>query len=246
MSDQELHWTEHLEELRKRLIVSVAVLGVFFVAGLFISRQLISVLTWPLQGLDTSLYFTSPEEGFMVTMKVALFFSFFATFPIILWQLWQFVRPGLDEKERVGLFVLFVVSFGLFLFGALFCYFLVLPTALKFLLSFGSAQFKPLLSVGKYSSFVGFTIFAFGISFNLPLVIIGLAQVGVVTAAWLRHQRKVVVLAIFIIAAVLTPSPDVISQLMLAAPLLILFEITILVTAWMEKQKSVTQAIQTS
>ena len=246
MSDQELHWTEHLEELRRRLIISVAVLAVFFIAGLFISRPLIRVLTWPLEGLATSLYFTSPEEGFMVTMKVALFFSFFATFPIILWQLWQFVRPGLEEKERVGLFILFLVSFGLFLFGSLFCYFLVLPTALKFLLAFGSAEFKPLLSVGKYSSFVGFMILSFGISFNLPMVIIGLAQVGIVTAAWLRHQRKVVVLGIFILAAILTPSPDVISQLMMAAPLFVLFEITVIVTSWMEKQKALTQAIPTS
>ncbi|MBI4971143.1 MAG: twin-arginine translocase subunit TatC [Candidatus Omnitrophica bacterium] len=246
MSNKELHWTEHLEELRRRIIFVVIFLAIFFVVGLFIHRPLIHLLTWPLEGLSTSLYFTSPEEGFMVTLKVALFFGLFATFPFILWQLWAFVRPGLEEKEGVGIFVVFLAATALFLFGSLFCYFLVLPTALKFLLSFTAAEFKPLLSVGKYSSFVGFMILAFGISFNLPLLVIGLAQVGIVTAAWLRHQRKIVILGIFIIAAILTPSPDVISQLMLATPLLVLFEITILITAWMEKRKTLRLFTETS
>ena len=243
MSDQAIHWTEHLEELRKRMIISLSFLGAFFILGLFLHRPLIRILTWPLEGLSAPLYFTSPEEGFMVTLKVALFFGLIMGFPFILWQLWKFVNPGLQENERGGLFIAFLVSFALFLFGVAFCYFLVLPTALKFLLGFGSVEFRPLLSVGKYSSFVGFMMLAFGISFNLPLVLIALAQVGIVTAAWLRHQRKIVVLSIFILAAILTPSPDLISQLMLAAPLLVLFEITILVTAWMEKKKALTHSV---
>jgi len=237
MTDAEKPWVEHLEEIRRRILVSLGFLAGFFIIGLVMYKSLIRILTWPLQHLSTSLYFTSPEEGFMVMLKVALFFAFFATFPILLWQFWQFVRPGLTDQERGGLFVMFVIATALFLFGSLFCYFLVLPTALKFLLSFGSTEFRPLLSVGKYSSFVGFMILAFGISFNLPILLIGLAQAGIVTTAWLRHQRKFVILGIFILAAILTPSPDVVSQLMMALPLFLLFEITVLVTAWLEKQK---------
>lgn len=236
MPDLEKPWIDHLEELRHRLLICAGFLAAFFALGLAIQKQLIALLIRPLRDLSTSLYFTSPAEGFLVALKVAFFFAILAALPVVLWHLWQFVKPGLAEKERSALFPLFLISVGLFLTGVLFCYFLVLPTALKFLLSFSSAYFKPLLSVGHYSSFVGFMLLAFGISFDLPLVVIGLAQLGIVTSAWLRHQRKFVVLGIFILAAILTPSPDVISQVLLAIPLLLLFEATIWVTALLERQ----------
>ncbi len=236
MPDLEKPWTDHLEEFRRRLIVCLTVLAVFFAAGLAIHKKLLAVFTRPLQNLDAPLYFTAPAEGFLVVLKVAFFFALFAAMPFVIWQLWLFVKPGLEKQERTGVLCVFGASAILFLFGALFCYFLVLPVALKFLLGFGSAEFKPLLSVGHYSSFVGFMILAFAISFNFPLVLLGLAMAGILTAAWLRHSRKFVVLGIFILAAILTPSPDVISQLLLAAPLLLMFEITIFIISLMEKK----------
>ena len=237
MPDLEKPWVDHLEELRRRLIRVILFFTGFFVTGLFFNRPLIDVLTWPIAGLSIPLVFTSPAEGFLVTLKVAMCFALFASVPILLWHTWQFVKPGLQEKERGAVLPLFLASSALFLAGAGFCYFLVLPVTLKFLLGFGSAHFQPFLSVGQYSSFVGFMLLAFGVSFNFPLVLIGLASLGILTAAWLRHQRKIVILAIVILAAILTPSPDALSQLLLAFPLYLLFEITVVVTSWMEKKK---------
>ncbi len=245
MADREIPWIDHLEEMRRRILASLVFLSVMFAGGIAVHKQLIKILTWPLSGLSTPLYFTSPAEGFVVALKVALFFALFVSMPFILWQLWQFLKPALFEHERTGIFILFSAATLMFVIGSAFCYFLVLPVALNFLLGFGSAEFKPLLSVGHYSSFVGFMVLGFGIAFNFPLVIIGLAQAGIVTAQWLRHIRKFVVLGIIILAAVLTPSPDVISQLLLAAPLWVFFEITIVVTSIIEKKRALTLSSQT-
>jgi len=237
MSEKITSWVDHLEELRKRLIYVGIFLSVSFIGGLFIHKQLIDVLTRPLKALGLPLYFTAPTEGFMIVLKASLFFAIFVTFPFVLWHLWQFVRPGLHPKERKAVFPMFTISLLLFLVGASFAYFLVLPTALRFLLSFGSAHFQPLLSVGRYSSFAAFMIISFGISFNLPLVLIALAQLNIVSAPWLRHIRKFVILGIFIFAAIITPSPDALSQILLGVPMLILFEATIIVVSLVEKRR---------
>jgi len=237
MSEKIIPWVEHLEELRKRVIAIAISLAVFFCLGLVIHQWLIAIIQFPLGNLDTPLYFTAPAEGFLVALKASLFFSFFCTTPVVLWQLWQFLKPGLLENEKKAVFPLFTVSVSLFLIGVSFCYFLVLPTALKFLLGFGSSHFQPLLSVSRYSSFVCFMLLGFGISFNLPIVVLALAHLNIVSAAWLRHQRKFVLLGIVVLAAVLTPSPDALSQILLAIPLFVLYEATILVVSWLEKRK---------
>ncbi len=244
MSEKIIPWVDHLEELRKRIIFIAVCLAVFFVIGLGFHKLLLEILTLPLKPLNSSLYFTAPAEGFLIALKASLLFSVIATIPFVLWHLWQFIKPGLLKHEQKAIFPLFTVSVSLFLIGISFCYFLVLPTALNFLLSFGTQYFQPLLSVSRYASFVCFMLLGFGLSFNLPIVIIALAQLGIVTAPWLRHQRKFVILGIFVMAAIMTPSPDALSQVLLAVPLFILYEATIIVVGFIEKKKTASEILK--
>lgn len=233
MQNEKMPFTQHLEELRKRLIIIFATIGVGFLLTYFISDKIISMLQKPL-GQD--LIFIAPTEAFFVNLKAAFFSSIILTIPITLYQIWKFISPGLltEEKRYTLPFVIF--STIMFFVGGIFAYFLIIPFGIKFLLNYGSQQIKPMLSLGNYISFTTKLILAFGFVFELPLVILFLTKLGLVTPAFLTKNRKYAVLIVVIVAAILTP-PDVFTQILMAIPLIILYEAGILLSKLTYRKK---------
>lgn len=223
--DDKLPFTAHLEELRWRLIYCLVTVGVVFIGVYAVSDDVLEVIRKPL-GME--LFYLGPAEGFFMYMKLSFYVAVMISMPVILYHSWEFVAPGLLEGERrfTGLFVVFGVIF--FAMGAAFCYFAVLPVGLKFLTSYGGEGLKPMISVGNYISFVFMFILAFGLIFEMPLVIVFLIRMGLADPEWFAKQRSYFIVGDFIVAAVLTPTPDVISQCMMAVPMMILFEVGLL------------------
>ncbi|MGH8003129.1 MAG: twin-arginine translocase subunit TatC [Limisphaerales bacterium] len=222
-NQKEMTFVEHLEELRSRLIVCLAAVLVFSVAVWFFSREILNLITRDVP----KVYFTSVTEAFGVRIKISMWGGFIAGVPIILYQAWQFVVPGLLERESKAAFG--VIFFGTFFFavGGAFCFTAVLPVAVKFLLSFQTEKLAPIITVGDYVGFVAFMIFAFGAVFELPVVAFFLGKLGIVDAPMLASGRRWAVIIILIVAAAVTPTPDFFSQVALAVPLYILYEISI-------------------
>jgi sec-independent protein translocase protein TatC len=226
---------DHLVELRKRLLwCLVALVAAFGVAYYFV-EPIFGFLVQPLlaAGQDR-LIFTQMFEAFFVQLKVALFSAVMIAFPVIATQLWRFIAPGLYGKEKKALLPFLFATPVLFTAGAAGAYYGAIPIALTFLLGFegnvGGVEQEALPGVGNYLDFVMHFMLAFGISFQLPILMMLLERAGIVTLAQLRGARRYVIVAVFIIAAIFTP-PDVISQLLLAIPLLILYEAALLVIA---------------
>ncbi len=228
----------HLEELRRRLIFC----GIFFLfastLSWFFARQILDFLTVPLQRLHIAhLYFQKPFEAFVIHLRAAVFAGLLLSLPAFFTQGWLFVAPGLYAREKKIFLPLIFVSVLLFLAGAFFAYVLVIPFGLAFLLGFETESLRPMLMSGPYFSFMTAMLFAFGLLFDFPLVVVALAALGIVKIQTFARYRKGVIVAIFIIAAVLTPSPDPVSQMLLAIPLCLLFEISLLVGRIFEKKR---------
>ncbi|MEW5875648.1 MAG: twin-arginine translocase subunit TatC [Candidatus Zixiibacteriota bacterium] len=221
---REMSFWDHVEELRKRLIRSLAAILIISIVSYVYSDWLIELMTRHIE----TVYFMGPTEAFAVKIKVSLFAGLILAIPVVLYQLWQFVVPGLYAHE-VKLVIPVVIFASLFFVGgAAFCYFLVLPVGMEFLLGFGTEKMKPLISVGQYISFVGWMTVAFGVVFQMPIVFFFLGRMGIVSSATLRRGRRYAVISILIVAAAVTPSPDVFSQLMLAGPLYVLYEASVI------------------
>lgn len=218
--------TGHLEELRGCLLRVVwAVLGATLLAYLF-SDFLIGWLKRP---LDEELFFFSPTEAFWVTMKVSFIAGVFVSMPVILYQAWRFISPGLLPKERRYALPFVILGCVFFLLGLLFCYFIVFPFALNFLVEFGNERgLRAMFSVGLYTDFQLKLLLAFGVIFELPLVITLLAKLGLVTPRFLSRQRPYAVLINAVMAAVLTPTADVFNMMLMMVPLLLFYELGIL------------------
>jgi len=250
MNDEKIKqssFTEHLTELRSRLIRSFIYIFIFFIICYFFAENIYSFLVEPYaqavkdDGVDRRLIFTALHETFIVYLKVAFFTSLFVTSPLILTQIWKFIAPGLYKNEKRALLPYMVATPTLFLLGGMLVYYLVMPLAIKFFLSFETAaQINTLpiqleAKVNEYLSLIMRLIFAFGISFQLPVLLSLLARVGFVDSEYLKKRRKYVVVIIFAVAAVLTP-PDPITQIGLGIPLLILYELSILSVKIIEKK----------
>ena len=230
-SDEKQPFLAHLEELRKRLIACAIAVGIGFVISYFFSERLFRLLIMPLREAmpeSDQLIFTNLPEMFLTYLKVAFIAGILAAAPIIFYELWMFVAPGLYQKEKRYAIPFVVSSTILFVGGSLFGYFVVFPFGFKFFLGFANEYVKALPSVKQYFSFSMKLLFAFGIVFELPVVVFFLAKMGLVTPDLLKRNRKYAILLTFVIAALLTP-PDVITQCMMAGPILILYEIGILV-----------------
>jgi len=230
MDDARMTFTAHLEELRSRLVKCLIAIGIGFVGSYFFKEQFFQVLSRPLlkaMGDKGTMIFTGVPEPFFVYLKVALVAGIFFTAPIIIYEIWAFIAPGLyvQEKRYVVPFVFF--SSLLFLVGALFAYYVVCPFGFRFLLGFAAHNIQPMLAIKEYFSFSTKLLLAFGFVFQLPLFIVFLSKAGIITPETLSRQRKYVILLIFAVAAFLTP-PDVATQFMMAGPLLALFEIGII------------------
>ena len=231
-SDEKQPFLAHLEELRKRLIACAIAVGIGFVISYFFSERLFRLLIMPLREAmpeSDQLIFTNLPEMFLTYLKVAFIAGILVAAPIIFYELWMFVAPGLYRKEKRYAIPFVVSSTILFVGGSLFGYFVVFPFGFKFFLGFANEYVKALPSVKQYFSFSMKLLFAFGIVFELPVVVFFLAKMGLVTPDLLKRNRKYAILLTFVIAALLTP-PDVITQCMMAGPILILYEIGILVT----------------
>lgn len=227
--DKKIPFTEHLEELRRRLLISVAAAGVGFIICYFFSKQLFEILMKPLiisLPPKSTLIFTSLPEAFFTYLKVSLLAGIFLASPIVLYEIWAFISPGLyrHEKRYVIPFVFFSSIF--FIGGALFGYFIVFPFGFKFFLGFATEYIRPMPTIKEYFGFCAKLLFAFGVIFELPLFVLFLSKIGIVNDRMLRKQRKYAILLVFITSAILTP-PDVMTQLMMAGPLLALYEISI-------------------
>ena len=254
MESNKMPLTEHLSELRRRILTSLAVVFVVFVVVFNYSETLFELVTFPLRAelrfsvgspyvevikkTAAPLVFLAPAEAFWMHLKVSLVAALILSLPIIFYQLWRFISPGLLTKERryVLPFVFFATL--LFIVGALFCFVIVLPFAITFLLGYKTQNMAPMLSVGSYVDFCLKFILAFGIIFELPLAIIFLTRIGIVTPKTLAKNRKFAVLFAFIAGAILTPTPDMFNQTLMAVPIIILYEIGILVSRVMYRKKA--------
>lgn len=226
---------EHLEELRKRLIVSIISVVLFSSIAYFFSKQVMKFLLRPYPS-EQKLIFLAPTEGFITYIKVSIFVGLIFSLPVIFHQLWKFVAPGLYKKERKYIPLVVFLSTFFFLTGALFCYFVIIPYGLNFLLGFSTDQLEPNIQIKEYLKFVTLLILVFGIIFELPLLSFFLTKMGMLTPELLRTKRRYGIVIIFIVAAILTP-PDVVTQIFLAGPLIILYEISIWVSKFAQPKK---------
>lgn len=231
---------EHLGELRRRILWSLLAVLICFLPSYAFSSQIFEFLMHPIitnLPKGSTLIFTRPAEGFTTYLKVSFFAGFFFAIPFILYQAWRFVAPGLykHEKQIVIPFIFFGTLF--FAFGASFCYFVAAPPAFKFLLNEYSSEYvKAFPTIREALSFFMGLLLGFGLIFEFPLVIFVLSRLGVVTSAWLRRQRKYAILISAVAAAVLTPTTDALSMMMMFLPILVFYELGILV-AWLFGKK---------
>ena len=217
---REMSFLEHLEDLRGVLIQSTIVFLVCAVGCWFFSGQILDFLIDDLA--VKQLNFFAPAEAFMVRLKISMVVGAMLAFPFVLFRVWGFVSPALFSSERGKVFPMMLVSTALFYTGILFCYQILIPIVLEFLLGFGTDRLTPVISVSNYFAMVARLCFSFGVVFQLPIVIMVLSLLGVVTPQFLLKQWRWAVLIIFVISAVLTP-PDPASQVLMALPVLLLY-----------------------
>ncbi|MCF8054758.1 MAG: twin-arginine translocase subunit TatC [Deltaproteobacteria bacterium] len=239
MSEEKSSLVSHLEELRKRLkLISIAVVAGFLLC--YASKDWIfKVLTKPLTEVlpqGQTLVFTSLPEAFIVYIKISFFASIILTSPFIFFQIWKFVAPGLEEKEKKAILPFVFFSTVLFLSGIVFCYFFALPPAFSFFMGFVSEYLAPMLTFREYLSFTLKLLLGFGICFELPVLIYFLTKLGVLNYEKLARNRRYAILVIFIVAAIVTPSPDAITQLIMAIPMYLLYEVSVFM-AWISQKK---------
>ncbi|MFC1812799.1 twin-arginine translocase subunit TatC [Thermodesulfobacteriota bacterium] len=228
--DDKIPFTGHLEELRKRLITCFIAVGIGFVAAYGFKEKLFQILMHPLVSVmktGETLIFTGLPEAFFTYLKVAFLAGLILASPVIIYQFWIFVAPGLYEKEQRLLVPIVFLSTFFFLGGAFFGYFVVFPFGFKFFLGFATDVIKPFPSMREYLSFSSKLLLAFGLVFELPLIITFLAKLGIVNVPFLKKNRKYAILLFFVGAAIITP-PDVVTQIMMALPLMVLYEISII------------------
>lgn len=231
---QEMSFIDHLEEFRSAAIAClVAWLGTSVIVWFF-SRHVLNFLLVHIP--VESLYFHAPIEAFMIRLKLSFILGFLLAFPYILTRIWVFVSPGLFSRERRAVVPLIASSTTLFYTGVVFAYWILIPIVLKFLIRFGTEKLAPLISVDKYFGFVARLCFAFGLVFQLPLVIIMLTYMGAVSPRMLMKQWRWAVLIIFVSAAILTP-PDPTSQLLMALPLVLLYVGSVALSILIEKRR---------
>jgi len=246
MSDEKMSLFSHLEELRRRIVISLVAIGIGFILTFSFSETILRFLKRPLTtdlvlsrtypfirsaprpGAAIDLIFLAPAEAFWMHMKIALLTGLLLVLPVVLHQVWKFVAPGLLPREKRYALPFVVLGTVFFFFGLLFCFYFVLPFALSFLLTYKTENLKPMLSIGNYVDFTSKFLLAFGLIFELPLAIGVAAKLGLVTPRFLSKNRKYAILINFVIAAILTPTPDVFNQTLMALPMCLLYEVGIL------------------
>ncbi|MFQ5847176.1 MAG: twin-arginine translocase subunit TatC [Candidatus Methylomirabilales bacterium] len=253
MADDRMPFLSHLEELRKRLIVCLIAIGVGFGVAFNFSEQIMALLkriltttfafqkTYPfvvaVSKPAPELIFVAPAEAFWAHIKIGFLVGLLVATPLILFELWRFVSPGLLERERRYAMPFVILGTVFFFFGFAFCYFVVLPFAMNFLLTYKTAHLTPMLSIGLFIDFTVKFLLAFGLIFELPLLMSLAARLGLVTSKFLARNRKYAILVNFVIAAILTPTPDIFNQTLMAGPLCLLYEVGIWAVRLIEKTR---------
>jgi len=225
--------TDHLEELRRRLFI---ILIGLFVGGAVSFYFVFDVMEFLLE-IPGELTYLSVAEAFFAHIRLAIISAIIISLPVTLYQIIAFLLPGLSSRERKYLILGLPAALVLFATGVYFAYSIILPLAFDFFMSFGGDDIQPHITVSNYISFVKGLVIPFGVVFQLPLMVMVLTGVGIITPQFLRTNRKIVIFIIFIMAAFLTP-PDIISQVLMAGPLLLLYEISILISALIYRRKS--------
>jgi len=239
VADGKMSFLDHLGELRTRIVWSLVPTLIGVLIAFRFSDVILRFVSRPLTSAGSQLVFLSPTEAFWTSMKISMIAGLFLAMPVILWQVWAFVAPGLHAHERryAGPFV--VIGTALFCAGGTFALLVVVPFAIRFLVGFGQAQgIKDMISVSNHVDFVIKFTLAFGVVFELPLILTMLSKMGIVTPQFLAKNRKYAILINVIIAAVLTPTPDILNQSLMAGPLILLYEVGI-VAARLFGKKSV-------
>ena len=213
---------DHLDELRIRLVVAIVAIIIGTLGAYYYVEDILQILVAP----AGKLYYTKPTEAFFTYMKISLVAGCIISSPIWFYQLWAFIIPALSKGEKKVIFMVVPTAVTLFVVGVLFSYYLVLPMAIQFFIGFGTDELQPLFSIGQYIDFVIAFILPFGITFELPLILIALGVIGILSSERLRQYRKMFILLAFIIGAAISPTPDMLSQTMIAGPMILLYEIS--------------------
>ncbi len=239
MTDEKRPFLAHLEELRKRLIICAMAIGIGFAISYIFSKQLFSFLILPLTKVlpaESRLIFTSLPEMFIAYIKVALIAGIILAIPIVFYELWMFLAPALYQREKGYVIPFVLFSSILFVAGSLFGYFIVFPYGFKFFISFATEDIQALPSVKQYFSFAIRLLFAFGVVFEMPVVVFFMTKIGLITPDSMKKFRKFAILCSFILSAILTP-PDVATQIMMALPLIVLYEVSIIISQAVYRKK---------
>ena len=222
----------HLEELRKRIIIIILSILITSIGSYIYVDNIINILIKPVG----KLIFIKPTEALFTKLKVAILCGILIALPVVLYQIWQFIGPALFELEKKYLKFAIFFSYSLFIFGVSFAYFIVFPIGIKFLLNMGTQNIQPFISLSSYIDFLIIFVLTSGIIFQLPLIILIMTKIGIITPKWLTDSRKHIILVIFIIAAIITPGPDIFSQFAMAIPTLLLYEVSIILSKLVYKK----------
>ena len=236
-TDGTMSLSGHLKELRNRLIICVICLVVSFLVGLYFAPSLIEILTDIGKQYQYEFIYISPQELLLQQFSMAFLAGICITLPVILYHVWAFIQPGLKKNENALFLCALVFGLVFFILGVIFAFKIMMPFMLRFLISISTGtDIQASVSVGNYLSFLKTIFIIFGIVFELPVVSVVLTQLGLIRVEWMRKGRKFIIIIIFFIAAVITP-PDVVSQVMVAIPMIGLYEISILICAFLLKFK---------
>lgn len=216
---------DHLQEFRKRLIICLFVVAIAALACYNYVDDIIALLSGP----AGKLYFMNPSEVFFTYMEIALYAGILFTLPVLLYEVWAFVAPALWPEERRAVLVILPTAVILFYVGLVFAYYLVIPAAVTFFMGFATQTLQPMFSLESYLSFILALTLPFGFIFELPLIVVFLAKIGLVTGDFLKGKRKILIVIAFIFAAVVSPTTDIFTQTMIAVPLIVLYEISLFI-----------------
>lgn len=235
MQDKKYTLVEHLSELRKRLIIILSVIILSSLASYNYVSYIISYVMEPAKGLE--FVYLTPPELFLAYVKLSLIVGIVISSPITISQLWFFVRPGLDKSEKRYILVALICGAVFFMIGVMFAYKVILPITLNFFVNLKLDGIEPMFSFGSYVGFVNSMLLSFGLVFEMPILVVLLTKLGILNASMLTKYRKYIFLIIVIISALLTP-PDVISQILLAAPMIVLFEISVIFAKLISRRRT--------
>lgn len=231
---------EHLTELRVRLIRASLFILFTGLISYYFSEQLFEIIRNPILPYlkNTGLVFTAPMDKFMAHVKISVFSGFICSSPFWFYQIWQFIAPGLYKNERRYTLSFIVSAVALFLSGVFLCFYAILPMSFEFLLNFGGSVDNPMITIDEYLSFFITMHLAFGLAFELPLILVVLGMLGIISQKFLKEKRRYAIVILSIFAAVVTPSPDAITMLLLLVPLGFLYEASVFIVGFFEKKRN--------